>query len=112
MTLSSGEKVSFSALSPCALRVCGEIFVRTTLKFLMSRYETFDRSRLEIKPLAERKHELQLSNWLALDDPTPAFEHPDLATAADHIRAKRGARILMMGAHVLRAGVNRHIIDL
>src|SRR3954470_9274725 len=78
----------------------------------MSRYETFDRSRLEIKPLAERKHDLQLSNWLALDDPTPPFEHPDLATVAGRIRAKRGASILMMGAHVLRAGVNRHIIDL
>ena len=46
----------------------------------MSRYETFDRSRLEIKPLSERKHDLQLSNWLALDDPTPPFEHPDLGT--------------------------------
>src|SRR3954466_14944071 len=78
----------------------------------MSRYETFDRSRLEIKPLAERKHDLQLSNWLPLDDPPPAFEHPDLAAVAGRIRARNGARILMMGAHVLRAGVNRHIIDL
>src|SRR5215831_18980614 len=78
----------------------------------MSRYELFDRSRLLIKPLAERAHDLQLSNWLALSDPTPPFEHPDLAAVADRVRAGRGARILMMGAHVLRAGVNRHIIDL
>src|SRR5690349_6248675 len=78
----------------------------------MSRYELFDRSRLEIKPLGERKHDLQLQNWLALDDPTPPFEHPDLAAVADRMRARRGANILMMGAHVLRAGVNRHIIDL
>src|SRR3982751_3657011 len=78
----------------------------------MSKYQMFDRSRLEIKPLAERQHDLQLSNWLALGDPTPPFEHPDLATVAERIRATRGARILMMGAHVLRAGVNRHIIDL
>jgi len=62
----------------------------------MSRYEIFDRSRLQIKPLAERAHDLQLSNWLALDDPTPPFEHPDLAAVADRIRARRGARILMM----------------
>src|SRR5690242_774618 len=78
----------------------------------MSRYPLFDRSRLEIKPLADRAHDLQLSNWLALADPAPPFDHPDLATIADRLLNARGARILMMGAHVLRAGVNRHIIDL
>jgi hypothetical protein len=78
----------------------------------MSRYPLFDRSRLEIKPLAERTHDLSLSNWLALGDPTPPFEHPDLAAIAARLRAAQGARILMMGAHVLRAGVSRHIIDL
>ena len=78
----------------------------------MSRYPLFDRARLEVKPLAERVHDLQLANWLALSDPAPPFEHPDLATVAERIRAGRGSRILMMGAHVLRAGVNRHIIDL
>src|SRR5215469_13644735 len=81
----------------------------------MSRYEIFDRSRLEIKPLAERKHDLQLDRWLALEDPTPPFSHPDLPTVAARLRGARetgAARILMMGAHVLRAGVNRHLIDL
>jgi hypothetical protein len=78
----------------------------------MSRYPLFDRSRLEIKPLAERTNDLPLSNWLSLDDATPPFEHPDLATVADRLRNSTGSRILMMGAHVLRAGVNRHIIDL
>jgi hypothetical protein len=81
----------------------------------MSRYPLFDRARLEIKPLAERTHDLQLAHWLSLDAPTPPFEHPDLATVAERLRAARAAgsaRILMMGAHVLRAGVNRHIIDL
>jgi hypothetical protein len=43
---------------------------------------------------------------------TPAFEHPDLPVLARRIREAAGARILMMGAHVIRAGVNRHIIDL
>jgi hypothetical protein len=78
----------------------------------MSRYPLFDRSRLEIKPLSARTHDLPLSNWLALDDATPPFEHPDLATVAARLRDSAGSRILMMGAHVLRAGVNRHIIDL
>jgi hypothetical protein len=81
----------------------------------MSRYEQFDRSRLLIKPLAERQHDLHLDRWLSVSDPTPPFEHPDLATVAARLTAAKStgaARILMMGAHVLRAGVNRHIIDL
>jgi hypothetical protein len=78
----------------------------------MTRYPLFDRSRLLVKPLAERTHDLQTVRWLALDDPTPAFDHPDLPLVADRIRSATGARILMMGAHVIRAGVNRHIIDL
>jgi hypothetical protein len=82
---------------------------------MASRYPLFDRSRLLIKPLAERAHDLQLAHWLSLDDPTPPFEHPDLAAVAQRLteaRACGASRILMMGAHVLRAGVNRHIIDL
>jgi len=82
---------------------------------MASKYAVFDRSRLAIKPLGERLHDLQLDRWLALDDPTPPFEHPDLEEVAKRlVRAKSNgaARILMMGAHVLRAGVNRHIIDL
>jgi hypothetical protein len=80
-----------------------------------SKYGVFDRSRLRLLPLAERAHDLQLPNWLGLDDPAPEFTHADLATVADRIRtAKRdgAACILMMGAHVLRGGVNLHIIDL
>ncbi len=81
----------------------------------MSRYKSFDRSRLRIQPLAERTHDLPLARWLSLDDPTPPFDHPDLAELASRLGAARergAARILMMGAHVLRGGVNRHIIDL
>jgi hypothetical protein len=79
-----------------------------------SRYPLFDRSRLAIKPLAERVHDLPLENWLGLDDATPPFDG-DLSPVADRLRQAKAngrARILMMGAHVLRAGVNRHLIDL
>jgi hypothetical protein len=82
---------------------------------MASKYEVFDRSRLKVKPLGERIHDLHLDRWLGLDDPAPEFAHPDLTEVARRfIEAKRlgAARILMMGAHVLRAGVNRHIIDL
>jgi hypothetical protein len=80
-----------------------------------TKYALFDRSRLVIKPLAERVHDLQLDHWLALDAPAPSYSHPQLGDVARRLLAakQRGAaRILMMGAHVLRAGVNRHIIDL
>jgi hypothetical protein len=82
---------------------------------LPTKYREFDRSRLIVKPLAERVNDLSLPRWLALSDETPAFDSPDLPVLAKRLAAARGsgaARILMMGAHVLRAGVNRHIIDL
>jgi hypothetical protein len=82
---------------------------------MSSRYPAFDRSRLLIKPLAERVNDLSLSHWLELEDPAPQFEHRDLASVARKtVDAQRegASRILMMGGHVIRAGVNRHIIDL
>jgi len=80
-----------------------------------SKYPLFDRSRLRLKPLSERTNDLQLDRWLALEDPTPEFHHRDLVTVAARLRAAQdagAARVLIMGAHVIRAGVNRHIIDL
>ena len=80
-----------------------------------TQYREFDRSRLKVQPLAERIHDLHLDHWLQLADSTPAFTHPDLLVLKERlISAKKNgsARILMMGAHLLRAGVNRHIIEL
>jgi hypothetical protein len=80
-----------------------------------SKYPVFDRARLQIKPLAERVHDLHAEHWLALDEAPLEWTHPQLGEVAERIVAARAAgvaRILMMGAHVLRAGVNRQIIDL
>ena len=82
---------------------------------MSSRYQVFDRSRLLLRPLSGRVHDLQLSHWLSLADSTPEFVHPDLAVVATRIlsaRERGSARILMMGAHLIRAGVGRHLIDL
>jgi hypothetical protein len=82
---------------------------------MSSKYEQFDRSRLKIRPLAERTHDLHVEHWLQLDEDAPSFEHSDLPCVADALAAARkagAARILMFGAHLLRAGVSRHIIDL
>ncbi len=78
-------------------------------------FPSFDRSRLHIQPLACRRHDLDLSALMALDAPPPAFSHPALPVLASCLldaRRQNRARILMMGAHVLRAGVARFLIDM
>src|SRR4051794_7903602 len=80
-----------------------------------TKYREFDRSRLKIFPLAERTNDLHLDHWLELADSTPPFTHPDLKVLKVRLNSARNsgsARILMMGAHLLRSGVNRHIIHL
>ncbi len=77
-------------------------------------FPQFDRSRLRVKPLAERRHDLALDVLLPLDAPCN-FVHPSIPLIAERLKAAKAvgaARILMMGAHVLRAGVQRHLIDL
>ena len=78
-------------------------------------FPAFDRSRLHIQPLANRQHDLDLSVILPLDAPLPTFHHPAVTVLGRRlVEAQRhgAARILMMGAHVLRAGVSRYLIDL
>lgn len=78
-------------------------------------YPIFDRSRLRIQPLNQRQHDLTLSQILPLDAPAPTFRHTALPALAQRLltaKAAGSAAILMMGAHVLRAGVSRYLIDL
>jgi hypothetical protein len=78
-------------------------------------YPFFDRSRLRIQPLAERQHDLTLVDLLPLEAVPPPLDHPALPLLGQRLvaaRRQQSARILLMGAHVLRAGVARHLIDL
>src|SRR5690242_18313931 len=78
-------------------------------------YPLFDRSRLHLQPLEQRRHDLDLSAFLPLEAPLPDFQHPALPILAAHLlraRAADRARMLVMGAHVIRAGVARHLIAL
>lgn len=78
-------------------------------------YPMFDRSKLKLRPLAERQHDLSLESFYALDDPIPPYDPPGFDTLSQRIAtAYRNNRpvILMMGAHVIRAGVSRYVIDL
>lgn len=82
---------------------------------MAGRYPEFDRSRLLIKPLDQRINDLQRPWWLGLDADVPTFENPQLAELALAIHAAQeqgAARILMMGAHVFKAGMNLFLIDM
>jgi hypothetical protein len=78
-------------------------------------YPQFDRSRLRILPLAERVHDMQLDEVLPLDYPGEPCADPAIPVLADRIAAarRRGAPvIILMGAHVLKVGLARFLIDL
>jgi hypothetical protein len=78
-------------------------------------YPQFDRSRLKLKPLAERVHDMTLAEVLPLDAADEPFEHPSLPIIAQRIlQARRNDApvIVLMGAHVIKSGLSRFIIDL
>jgi len=75
----------------------------------------FDRSQLNLRALCERKHDMSIAEVLALDAETPPYHHPDLPRLAERIAAARkrgGEVIVLMGAHVIKQGLSRFIIDL
>ena len=72
--------------------------------------ELFDRSKLVTKPLSERAHDLDLSAVMPLG--RRDWSHPSLDAVARRIRDAKGARIMMMGGHVIRSGSQRFLIDL
>src|SRR6266404_3489996 len=77
-------------------------------------FPQFDRTKLRLQPLANRQHDLTLDILQPLDTPT-AISHPSIPIIGQRMaaaRAKGASRILMMGAHVLRAGTQLHLVDL
>ncbi len=74
----------------------------------------FNRSDLKIKPLAQRKHDLSRNVIIDLK-PVNCENFTELQRVAENMhQAKRKASstIMMIGGHVIRAGVQRYIIDL
>ena len=77
-------------------------------------FPQFDRSRLLVKPLAQRQHDLTLDAIQPLES-TVDFAHPSvpiIAARLNSAKAAGAARMWMMGGHVVRAGTQRHLIDL
>jgi hypothetical protein len=78
-------------------------------------YPQFDRSKLRIQPLSQREHLVSLSDLLRVGEQPVPFEHPDLPAVADAIvaaRKRHAAVVLLMGAHVIKQGLSRYVIDL
>lgn len=77
-------------------------------------FPRFDLSKLKLKPLHERKHDMPVSEVRELVCPNP-LANPDLAKLKERIIAandKGASVILLMGGHVIKTGMSRFIIDL
>lgn len=82
---------------------------------VLTRYKLFDTSRLKLRPLETRDHDLDLSAILPLRKIQVVSDK--IGLAAEKIKQSRQANprpsvILMMGAHVIRSGVQRYLIDM
>lgn len=78
-------------------------------------YPLFDRSKLKLKPLCERTHDVSIDCCIGLEDVLEPFDHPALVPLAGDILAarNRGAAIVFTyGAHVIRTGCAPHIIEM
>ena len=78
-------------------------------------YCKLDREQLKILPLSQREHKMTIADVYSLDAETPSYENENLPVIADRIvEAYRQGRqvIWMMGAHVMRRGNSRFIINL
>jgi hypothetical protein len=78
-------------------------------------YPTFNRSRLILRPLAKRQHEMSIDDVLDLDVMVAPFDNPSLKEVAERIIAAKRSNlqvIMMMGAHVIKRGLSRFVIDL
>jgi hypothetical protein len=80
----------------------------------MGRYKEFDRGAIELKSLRTRGHRLLATECLGLPTAPPLSRNPNIASIAEAIRKARDALrpvILVMGAHLIKLGLSRYLID-
>ncbi len=81
----------------------------------MTRYELFDRKSVRLKSISKRGHALHIRECQELASPTSPYDHPrfvDLIQRIAVARANGRPVILMMGAHPIKLGLSRFLIDL
>lgn len=78
-------------------------------------YEKFDVSKIELEPIENKENLTKLSDVRSLCDPVPEFDSPALVQVAERVKAahaRGGQVVMMMGAHVIKVGMSRYVIDL
>ncbi|MFP6677963.1 MAG: hypothetical protein VB878_22950 [Pirellulaceae bacterium] len=81
----------------------------------MGRYEEFPRDQIEMRTYRQRGHDLKPEDCWALDRPIVPYDHdefPCLVAKIQQARSEGRPVILMMGAHPIKLGLSRYIIDL
>ncbi len=81
----------------------------------MSRYQRFDRTLIELGDLQERGHDLRADDCRPLAPPEEPYAHGEFDLLVERIRDARAADrpvIVMMGAHPIKLGLSRFLIDL
>jgi hypothetical protein len=81
----------------------------------MSRYPLFDRRRIELQQLAVRGHDITVEQLSPLAPPRSLFAHPEfdeLVRAIVVARKDDRPFVAMMGAHPIKLGLSRFLIDL
>ncbi len=79
------------------------------------KFRLFNRATLNIKPLTEREHDLDMSIINNLNSTRAPDINKGIQEVVERIicaKENESAIILMFGAHVIRSGVQNYIIDL
>ena len=81
----------------------------------MSRYPLFDRTALDRRRLAERRHDLHWQDLRRLDEAVGPYDSPgfsDLVARISEARRQHRPVILFMGGHPIKLGLSRYLVDL
>ncbi len=80
----------------------------------MARYPSFNRADISIKSLSDRLHDLHISTISDLNSNKNGIDKKfeKIARQIIHAKHNHSSIILMMGGHVIRAGVQKYLIDL
>lgn len=78
------------------------------------KFPMFERNALDIKPLSDREHDLDISviKNIAIGKRQIDSKLKKVAERIVSARENKAAIIMMMGGHVVRSGVQKYIIDL
>ncbi len=81
----------------------------------MTRYELFDRRRIQLVPVAQRDHDFLVEQCVPLAAPAAPYQHAEFGVFIARLKQARAdgrAVILFLGAHPIKLGLSRYLVDL